>query len=200
MTKVLVTAPWIPSPTSGSTSFGAGSLGLFTSPGSGPVGGGGHSMFAAPVGGGGASDTRPTLTGPHTVESRCWTSKSEASGGGYNNPGDIGAGPWANENGAVGNNGGFAVFATEQAGRYALGTLLDANYGNNSISNFAFIYNPNTPQHPNQAQIETSNIELYMEQLGYTNFGSSIQSMSNAEFNSFLDAITHAEGRTNMSC
>lgn len=52
MTKVLVTAPWIPSPTSGSTSFGAGSLGLFTSPGSGPVGGG-HGMLAAPVGGGG---------------------------------------------------------------------------------------------------------------------------------------------------
>ena len=54
MTKVLVTAPWIPSPTSGSTSFGAGSLGLFTSPGSGPVGGG-HGMLAAPVGGGGGS-------------------------------------------------------------------------------------------------------------------------------------------------
>ncbi|MHB1616713.1 MAG: hypothetical protein ACYCUX_05550, partial [Metallibacterium sp.] len=50
------------------------------------------------------------------------------------------------------------------------------------------------------SQTETGNIELYMEELGYTNFGSSIESMSNAEFNSFLDAITFAEGRTNMSC
>ena len=136
-----------------------------------------------------------TWIGTHIVDNRCWTSNN-----GKNNPGDLKYGTWSAKHGATGTLGGFATFATEQEGRYALGCLLDGSYAGSSIANMFFTFNPDTLQNPDQAQQETANVESAMAALGYNNFSTNISAMDNTEFNSLLDAITQAEGTTNMNC
>jgi hypothetical protein len=136
-----------------------------------------------------------TWIGTHIVDDRCWTSNN-----GKNNPGDLKYGTWAAKHGGTGTQGGFATFATEQEGRYALGCLLDGSYAGSSIGNMFNTFNRDTPQNPDQAQQETANVESIMAALGYNNFNTNISAMDNSEFNSLLDAITQAEGTTNMDC
>lgn len=145
-------------------------------------------------GGGGSPFVGKTTTGTHKVDSRCFTSKN-----GSNNPCDIMSGKFAMRHGATGvETNGTVIFATEQQGRYALGSLLDGNYGNDSVSTFAHNFTPPNPNYLNQTSHETINVESYMTSHGYTDFTGSINSMSYSEFNTFLDAITKAEGVTNM--
>lgn len=156
------------------------------SPGPSPVGDPGNPGSS----GGGGNGGTPTTTGTHNVYERDFTSKTP----GFNNPGDIRSNSWTAAHGATGSLNGFAEFATEQDGRQVLGDLIDANYNGYNDGNFAQKFSAGDSQ---GIVSETQNVDSYMASHGYgTN--DAISTMSNDEFNVFLDAITNAEGRTNM--
>ena len=139
-----------------------------------------------------------TLTGTHEVYDTTLTSKNPS----YNNPGDISSGLFAERHGEDGSfqaaNGNIiAEFPSEQDGIYALGCLLDGNYGTNSVANFANVYLGNKTSAATKANY-TLAIEQYMASFGYTNFQTDFNSMSNDEFNTLMDGIAVAEGMSNM--
>ncbi|WP_136256283.1 hypothetical protein [Metallibacterium scheffleri] len=139
-----------------------------------------------------------TLTGTHDVYDTTLTSKNTN----YNNPGDISSGLFAERHGQDGSfnaaNGNIiAEFPSEQDGMYALGCLLDGNYGTNSMANFASAYLGENASATKIANY-TSAVEQYMTSFGYTNFQADFNSMSNDEFNTLMDGIAFAEGMSNM--
>ncbi|GAA0913139.1 hypothetical protein GCM10009552_28590 [Rothia nasimurium] len=164
------------------------SIHVYPDPGGGTppgIGGGG--------GAGGGILGSPTTSGTHNVYDRDYTSKVANE----NNPGNLVANSWTAAHGSDGSTGAFANFATEQDGRQALGDLLDANYYSSTPTSLSHDgYNGGSAAAQN---IESNNINSYMASHGYTNAqNDQINSMNNQEFNVMLDAITNAEGGTNM--
>jgi len=138
------------------------------------------------------------LTWTHDVYDTTLTSENPN----YNNPGDISSGLFAARHGQDGSfqaaNGNIiAEFPSEQDGMYALGCLLDGNYGTNSVANFASAYLGEKASATTIASY-TSAVEQYMASFGYTNFQADFNSMSNDEFNTLMDGIAVAEGMSNM--
>jgi hypothetical protein len=123
----------------------------------------------------------------HEVQARSFTSKDA-----HNNPGDL-------MHSAGGGHYVLNTYVNEQDGREALAALLDSKYTNSSTASLASDgFNKDTAANPNQAETETSNLESYMAEHGYPDSNTAITNMSADEFNTFLDAVTNAEGRTNM--
>lgn len=91
------------------------------------------------------------------------------------------------------------TYDTEQDGRDALARNMDGSiYYNMDISKMGAVYAPDSAD-PGQAERWTTNVENYMSEYGYSTAGSTNPAnMGDAEFNVFLDAITNAEGNTNM--
>ncbi|KJV34821.1 hypothetical protein VI08_09600 [Luteibacter yeojuensis] len=117
---------------------------------------------------------------------------------GENNPGNLVYNSWTASHGATGETAnGFADFSSEQDGRQALGDLIDGNYYDstpNSLSHDG--YNGGSTSAQNT---ESNNINSYMASHGYADAqNDTIHNMSDDEFNVFLDAVTNAEGGTNM--
>ncbi|HEX7341827.1 MAG TPA: hypothetical protein VF269_06095 [Rhodanobacteraceae bacterium] len=102
----------------------------------------------------------------------------------------------ATESSTSTSSGTLAQFPTEQEGLDALADLLDHNYANQSISNiFTSPSHHYTSTDPNT---ETSNVEAYMNAHGYSDTTTPVSQMSGAEFNTLLNAISKAEGNTNI--
>ena len=185
LTGTLVTSP--PEfPTNGQINSNSGT-GSTTSTGNNGLG-----NYPSPT-----QDCGATWIGTHDVYDTTLTSKDP----GQNNPGDVSYGDWAIKHGAAGffvAQGGkdLAEFPTEQEGIYTLGCLLDGSYANDSISSFARQYLGADASAATVASY-TSNVEQYMKSFGYSNFDSTIQSLSNDEFNTLLDGIALAEGKSN---
>jgi hypothetical protein len=158
-------------------------------------GGGGPVRVAPPPSGGGGHGGPPGYNdGTHDIFARNYTGNSLDDG--RNNPGDVGYTKFTISHGATGEKGGLAEFSSENAGRDAMGAVIDAFYGGDTISNFES--HGYTATDPEEAE---AGVEDYMSRSGYgsSTWQQSISSMSNAEFNVFLDAITYQEGHTNMN-
>lgn len=151
------------------------------------------------IGGGGSGGTgaeilgTPTTSGTHHVYDRDYTSKVANE----NNPGNLVANSWTAAHGSNGNTGAFANFATEQDGRQALADLVDANYYNSTPTSLSHDGYNNGGSAAQNA--ESNNINSYMASHGYAGAqNDQLNSMNDQEFNVMLDAITNAEGGTNM--
>ncbi|HEX7341292.1 MAG TPA: hypothetical protein VF269_03350 [Rhodanobacteraceae bacterium] len=137
---------------------------------------------------GGGGEPYSYNDGIHRVYATTATSKN-----GHNNPGDI------MHKDSQGNYV-LNTYATEQDGLDALAKLMDNNtYENLKIGNMGNTYCHDDADNPHQAENWENNVESYMANHGYANAATETPGeMSDAEFNTFLNAISVAEGNTNM--
>jgi hypothetical protein len=141
--------------------------------------------------------------GTHTILSMGYTEKYTPGNTHFsvNNPGNLRYESWESKFGASSTLNGFAAFDTEQGGRNALGALLDGtHYSQDTMTSFVTDgFNGGSSQ---QQAAEQQNVLHYMAQYGFPATVAAnnvaISKMSESEFNTFLDAITVAEGETNL--
>ncbi len=105
------------------------------------------------------------------------------------NPGNIGAGPWSREHGAIGKAGGFAVFPNYEIGRAAIFELLKRNdfY---KLSIWDAI--------PRYAPSEENDVAWYrnlVKQITKFDLKRKIKDLSPKELEALVDAIERAEGK-----
>lgn len=105
------------------------------------------------------------------------------------NPGNIGAGPWANRHGAIGKAGGFAVFPSYEIGRATIISLLKSpGYINLSIWDAIPKYSP----------AKENDVTWYrgiVKQVSKLDLQRKIKDLSPAELDRYVDGIERAEGK-----
>ncbi|MFN0117306.1 MAG: DUF3892 domain-containing protein [Elusimicrobiota bacterium] len=107
-----------------------------------------------------------------------------------NNPGNIRPGGFSSKYGAIGSAGGFAIFPTYQAGRQALAALLKGKtYSGLTLFSAIARY---APSHENN----TENYRKLIKKLTGLDLDKKIGNLTDAEFNSVLEAIQIIEGFT----
>jgi hypothetical protein len=105
-----------------------------------------------------------------------------------NNPGNMEAGAFANQHGAIGSDGRFAVFPNEAAGTAAVRALLGtAGYRNLTIADAIARY---APPHENDTAAYTAGVSR-MTNLDATR---AISSLNGAELDAVVGAIRRVEG------
>ncbi|MDE3016592.1 MAG: hypothetical protein KGI29_06715 [Pseudomonadota bacterium] len=105
-----------------------------------------------------------------------------------NNPGNIRAGNFADQHGAIGSNNGFAVFPDEETGRNAVSALLKTpTYANSSIDDAVATY---APGNENNVSRNQSNIRS----IGGFSGNEIVGNLSPDRFNDFVNAVTRNEG------
>jgi hypothetical protein len=105
-----------------------------------------------------------------------------------NNPGNIEYGPFAIKYGAIGSDGRFAIFPSEQQGRMAQDALLKSkNYANLSLSDAIKRYAPSNENDPK------SYANQIMKSTGL-DLSRPYASLSSAEQGKVLDAMRQIEG------
>ena len=79
-----------------------------------------------------------------------------------NNPGNIRAGAWANRHGAIGSDGGFAVFPDAATGSRAMDALLHGYVNNDGLNTIAQIESKWAPSSENDTKNHIKNISSWM--------------------------------------
>lgn len=149
------------------------------------------------------TDLRPTTQsasadGRDTVITRSDGTVTRRTGGTLawrnNNPGNIRAGAFANDHGAIGvGPSGFAVFPDEATGRNAIGSLLRTRgYSNLSIGDAIARYAP-----PNENNVEAYHNAI-RQQTGL-DINRTISDLNDSELDQVVGAIRHQEGWTEGS-
>jgi RHS repeat-associated protein len=104
------------------------------------------------------------------------------------NPGNIRSGDFANSQGAIGEAGGFAVFASEGAGQAAITALLKtATYQSLTVGGALSRYAP-----PNEN--DTANYQKFVQNATGLDAGTRMNSLSNNQLGSVSNAIRNIEG------
>jgi hypothetical protein len=142
------------------------------------------------------AESEAVFGGDHTVIPNEDSSKDPT----FNNPGNIVSGDFATRHGANGSKNGFATFPTYLAGREALYSLLDHNYGDYSFNSmFSEKYNPDDAAHPNQAEVEHDEIQKWITDHGGTlDWNKPLSQLTDMEFYYVTQGIIHHEGRSNV--
>jgi hypothetical protein len=104
-----------------------------------------------------------------------------------NNPGNIEYGPFAQDNGAIGSDGRFAIFPDEQTGRDALTTLLNDKYGEQTISDMMQSYAP-------PSENDTDNYVTFIENQTGLSGDDVVGDLTEDQLNALADAIDTMEG------
>jgi hypothetical protein len=108
-----------------------------------------------------------------------------------NNPGNIRPGQFAQNHGAIGSGGGFAIFPDEATGSNALLALLQTPmYQSLTITNAIFKYAPPTDNNNTQAYVN------FIRQATGLNVNRTMSSLSADELNAVAGAIRQQEGWT----
>ncbi|MDP1932861.1 MAG: hypothetical protein Q8L60_15525, partial [Gammaproteobacteria bacterium] len=105
-----------------------------------------------------------------------------------NNPGNIRNSDFADRRGALGEAGGFAVFANEAAGRKALVDLLSTNtYQDLTINEAIARYAPPTEN-------STGNYQTLIQQFTGLDGGERMRTLNESQLNGVANAIGRVEG------
>jgi RHS repeat-associated protein len=105
-----------------------------------------------------------------------------------NNPGNIRAGDFANQQGAIGQAGGFAVFPDYQTGRAALGALLQTGvYSNLTISEAIEKYAP-------RPENDTEAYQKFVHEQAGVDLNELLKNLTPEERSRVMDAIQKMEG------
>lgn len=106
------------------------------------------------------------------------------------NPGNLGAGVWANRHGAIGKAGGFAIFPDYETGRTAIFDLLQGpDYRNQTIWDAIPHYAPAS---------DNNNVKRYrkaVQQLTGLDMQRKIADLTKKELESLVNAIEQVEGK-----
>ena len=107
-----------------------------------------------------------------------------------NNPGNLRDTPFSEDDGAIGNAHGFAVFSSEDAGRTALTDLLQTNtYQNMTVGDAITRYAP-------PVENDTSNYTHLIENFTGLSAGTPMSSLTGLQIQSVVGAIQRIEGWT----
>ncbi|MBI1860144.1 MAG: DUF3892 domain-containing protein [Deltaproteobacteria bacterium] len=105
------------------------------------------------------------------------------------NPGNMGAGPWANRHGAIGKAGGFAVFPNYEVGRAAIFSRLQSpDFVSQSIWDAI----------PHYAPAKENDVAWYrklVKQATGLDLQRKIKDLTKSELESLVNAIERAEGK-----